>query len=395
MGDTTCDTLNSHALRDIGDRWDVVIVGGGPAGAVSALLLARRGWRTLLIDKSKRGRDKCCGWCLNPRIGPTLDRLGLTAVIERSAVGRTRGVRLELPRCRPIQLAFPDEPGWLTPRVALDAALLDEAEKAGAHALHNVSARLTQRSPAGVKITLRCGELTRSVNAGMVIGADGLNSAVARSAGIGAVRRGRKYGFATAVAGDGDAQPTAANDGWVMMRLTNRGYLGLVSHYHHHHVAALVSRAKGASPSPQGFLAQLHATFDGSPNIADGASYLGAGPMPCAPRRRTAAGVALVGDAAGYVEPFTGEGMAWAIESAVLLDRALAQSPVGRFSADSAACYEGDWRRCIGRAQRRCAWIAALLEHPSMLTLAARTGSLPLIIQERILNEIVRPGVAA
>ena len=117
--------------------------------------------------------------------------------------------------------------------------------------------------------------------------------------------------------------------------------------------------------------------------------------MPCAARRRTAPGVALVGGAAGYVEPFTGEGMAWAIESAALLDRAVASCAPGAFTADAAARYERSWRLAIGRAQRRCAWIARALEHPALIANAQSAGAVTLMLQRRLLGAIARPGAAA
>src|SRR5262245_55302602 len=75
-------------------RVEAAVIGGGPAGAVTAMLLARSGRRVLLVDRGPPGRDKACGHCLGEQVMPLVRRLGLEPVVVAATVGRTRGLRV-------------------------------------------------------------------------------------------------------------------------------------------------------------------------------------------------------------------------------------------------------------------------------------------------------------
>ena len=137
------------------ERFDAVVVGGGPAGCLSAMGLARRGLRTAIVDRGVAGRDKCCGHCLNPRVLPLLERRGLRPLVESIAAGRTRSLAIEETSGRGLlELRLETvagDGGWLVPRGPLDAALWDAAVEAGALGVRPASARLVEldRSGAG------------------------------------------------------------------------------------------------------------------------------------------------------------------------------------------------------------------------------------------------------
>ncbi len=89
-----------------------------------------------------------------------------------------------------------------------------------------------------------------------------------------------------------------------------------------------------------------------------------AGPIPCRPADVAAPNVALVGDAAGYQEPFSGEGMSWALAAAAALDGVAANAAPGRWEPGHAACYRRMWSGAVGRRQRACRLLSWLLERP-------------------------------
>ncbi|HMN95625.1 MAG TPA: FAD-dependent monooxygenase [Phycisphaerales bacterium] len=422
----------------------VVVIGGGPAGSVAAILLGRLGWSVTLIERGPRGRPKCCGHCLGPRGVAALERLGLGEAVSAARVGgyQRLSVHLAVPSRRDgvrrasFEMALsaddPQRRGVLVDRRALDAALLDRAEIEGVEVRRGLSARLGLLDDGTPRIEVGDGSW---IEPALIVGADGLGSGVARAAGL-AGRAGRSYGFAF----DLDVSPGSCGGrrdglsaisrgqhedqqppGSVAMHVVPEGYLGLVrSETGVLHGAALVRMSarrerrfpwspraaasamgrsdasresdakRAAARTPARFLALLAERFDDAAiaasarEAAGGSSTLGrpapaleviaAGPMPWRPQRRacrpggrhSAAVVALVGDAGGYVEPFTGEGMTWAVASAVALAEA-AERP-GRFDSEG---YERAWRNSIAAAQRRCALIAGAVRCPAIVTAAA------------------------
>lgn len=380
-------------FSQIDDRLDAVVIGGGPAGAVSATLLARRGWRTLLVDRGPRGRPTCCGRCLNPRIGPLLDRLGLRDAVESATIGRSRSVRVHMARGRTLDLPFRSARGWLTPRARLDAALLDEAERAGATVLHGVRAtvepdRAHESRPWRVR--LRDDRGADSIRAALLVGADGLGSAVARASGLaGSSRAGRAYGFCFTV-GDGFADRFTKR-GAVEMFVSGAGYLGVgLSDDGSGHAAALVRSRRGDERcSPTEFLESLAVDHPLLGGVADRIEEMrAAGPMPWRPARVSAAGVALVGDAAGYVEPFTGEGMAWAIESASLLADSVAESR--RFGVREARRYARAWSAAMRSSHRRCRAVAWALRRPALVARMSRVAGVESALARGVVARVIR-----
>ena len=128
---------------------DVAVVGGGPAGALAALLLARRGWQVRLFDRARFPRPKLCGDTLNP---------GALAVLARhldlaplAAMGHPiRGMRSAGPAASPCAAPIPTaSPAWAIARADLDAWLLAAAARAGVGGVRSGRGRSVRRSPAG------------------------------------------------------------------------------------------------------------------------------------------------------------------------------------------------------------------------------------------------------
>jgi flavin-dependent dehydrogenase len=324
-----------------------------------------------LVDARRGGAPKCCGHCLHPRgleLLRTLDPMSADAVLAR-AHGRTPRGRVVLAPDRIVAATAFDDGGVVVAREDLDPILLDGAVRAGARLHQPATARIERLDESGATVVVGShdGSVER-IEADLVVGADGLGSAVARAAGlVDRSRLGRKFGFSCPLPADAlDEDALRADE--VVLCVGDRGYLGLVREgVHRVHAAALV-----AGPGPGCAPAAVLASFARShPQLASLARFSpqrsaisAAGPMPWRTLARTAPCVALVGDAAGYVEPFTGEGMTWAIESALFLIDACAD---GRFGPRERDRYELAWTRALGARQNRCALVARLVERPRVL----------------------------
>ena len=360
-----------YVFSTLGDKQtvDVLVVGGGPAGSSCAIALAREGANVMLVDAQARGRDKCCGHCLSGRAWKIVSELGLRELVESVSTGATaqvawrsgaQGFEMNLP-------AF----GAITPRVELDKKLLDEAERVGVRVVQPATAKWLDAQ----KFAVRLAEHTCVVDAKLVIAADGLGSGIARARGWNPTSPGRKYGFA----GSWRAPNALAN--WsgerIEMRVVRGGYLGMVAESHEQiHVAGLIDRNSKLG-RPDELLNEVARSWpllaaalqEGRPS-----RWNAAGPLPWKPTRIADESTALVGDAAGYAEPFSGEGMRWAFESAYGLTRAWRQH--GGWSAEAAQTYSKWHSDHIASRQQKTLRMAWFLEQPTrayVICKAART----------------------
>lgn len=370
------------------DRYDALVVGGGPAGALSALQLARRGWRTLLVERGSRHRVKACGHCLSPRAERLLERLGLLDDVAAIDAGPLLRVRIHSTAgSTPLELSAVAGRGFgrITERSALDQMLIDRAARAGVEIAQPASARIDSVDADGV--TVRVDDATpRLVRAALVVGADGVASSLARATGLSDPRRaGRKYGFSFDVAAAG-AQQCGIEPQTIEMFVVEHGYLGVIDRQCEAatqlHAGGLVS-SDGPVRSPVPFVRSVAERFDvlraaGLADLGEGAvrRLAACGPMPAGARRVAGNRVVLVGDAAAYAEPFTGEGMAWAIESATVLDAVLAETAPGRWASADADRYARSWARRVARRHRFARLIAAALERRWTAAVMLRPGPL-------------------
>ena len=178
-----CARLRRHRVRraspyDRGvERYDVLVVGAGPAGSATAIQLARGGARVLLVDKARFPRDKPCGGGLTGRAlepGSLRRRRPSSSTSSTgSSCGSATGRRFERAHDEPLIR--------MTQRRRLDAFLVEQAAAAGAELRDGVARRGARAGATGV--TARVGG--ERVAAGVVVGADGANGIVARAAGLG------------------------------------------------------------------------------------------------------------------------------------------------------------------------------------------------------------------
>jgi geranylgeranyl reductase family protein len=301
------------------ERFDVLVVGAGPAGSTAALVLARGGARVALVDKAAFPRDKACGDLIGPRGVQLLDDLGIDLpdpfrVGDMVVVGPT-GRRVRLP-CFP-GLTYPDH-AYAVRRVDFDTRMRDAALGAGAVPFEG-QALEPVRGPGGVEgFALSNGARLR---ADVVIGADGATSRVAEAAGL--VDRQRvMWGFAVRSYLDQavdvpyivlwETRPWHAlpGYGWLFPGPDGRANVGLG-------VGTLADRT-GAATAVRllpAFLDDLGrmGLIDAKVPDARLGGWLKMGMVGTKP---AAGRVLLVGDAAGLVNPLQGEGISQAMGSA-------------------------------------------------------------------------------
>ncbi len=385
------------------DEFDAVVIGGGPAGSLSALLLAKLGWRVALIERGGRFRDKACGHCLNLAVHPLLQREGLLDDVRARSVGRSQRLRVHLGQREPATIALADDHragGYLlVPRREFDQLLRDRAARAGVTVVQSARACLRSTNDHGAVVEVKLPQRqTRRLRCRLVIGADGLRSGVAQAAGLAATKKriGRKFGFSLDVRcprADLLARET------IEMFVVPGGYLGVVNQGRGLlHLAGLVSPHDADASRPVSFVATVARRFDllrrvGLANAAalHAVKVLGAGPIPCRPRAVAGDCVALVGDAAGYVEPFTGEGMSWALTSAEVLAEVVADQSPGDWTPAVARRYARAWRDRIGRRQRLCQLVSWSLGRPRLMGLLAGAVARPGPLTRGLVGKVVMP----
>ncbi len=358
------------------DRAEVVIVGGGPAGAATGWWLARAGIDVVILDKARFPRPKPCSEYMSPQASRLLEEMGVLGQVEAAGAAQLAGMIIRSPNGALIRGVFAGTHRWRghrdrglsLQRTLLDPILLDAARRAGARVIEGAAVQDVVRDEAGrvsgVAFTAPDGRAA-TMTARLVIGADGLRSVVARRLGLTRMsrfpRRIALVSHYAGVAGIGDMGE---------MHVERDGYLGVASVGNGLTNVAVVipaSRAGELSAGREAFLdrwieqrPQLRERFAGASRVTP---LRATGPFASRARAAWAPGAALVGDAADFFDPFTGEGIYAALRGGELLApyavaALAARSPLGERTAleayDRARRHEfgGKWlvERMIGTA---------------------------------------------
>lgn len=313
-------------------RADVAIVGGGPAGAVLAALLGRRDRRVIVLERSTDYRWRACGVFSSPVAVAELRRAGLADDVLGGLARRIPAMRVETPSGASFRLTYGDDGSLEAAAVGfdrseLDPALLDLATAAGADVRRGVTVaavapgRVVGREAAG-------GDLV--VEAAVVVGADGIRSTVARAFGVAAAARiGRRVGLTFHVE---DPSPAAPRD--ARMIVFDGGYVGLAPVPGGRvNVGIVLGRSWAGRLRSFGAERVALTVMRGIPAAADDPvdwtaprrcdAIEGAAPLGHRATRRHGPGWLLAGDAAGFLDPFTGEGLHRALVSARLAAAAI------------------------------------------------------------------------
>jgi geranylgeranyl reductase family protein len=363
---------------------DVVVVGAGPAGAAVAILLAEAGWHVALLDKAGFPRPKICGEYLSPEASRILDRLGALKTVDQAGAQPLRGMRIVAPDGTALDGAYPTSGPWrgyrdhalAIPREALDRILVERAKSLPVEVRerHRVTglvrdsghvAGVTAQDEDGRKLEIR---------ARLVVGADGRSSVVAASLGLVRPHPFRRMALIQHVAGLeglGDRgeiyidPPDYAILNPVAPGLVN---LGLV--------VPLAHAAPWSGRLETFFRARLKQLRHLAPRVAGmepAGRLMAMGPLAYRVGEPRVGGVLLAGDAAGFYDPFTGEGLFTALRSAELLaETAHAALTRGDLSARALAPYARARRREFAAKARVTRGIQLLIARRGPANLVAR-----------------------
>jgi geranylgeranyl reductase family protein len=351
---------------------DALVVGAGPAGSIAALVLARAGARVRLVDRARFPRDKLCGDTLNPGSLSILDRLGVSTPIRERAAAVT-GMLVTGPGAR-VSADYPRGLcGVSITRRDLDVILLNAAIDSGAQFECGVTVRepiVGERGRVnGVRIASnghRC-----EVRARMVVAADGRGSRLASRLQLSSyARRPRRWAFGAYFTG------VTAMTGRGEMHLRPDGYIGVaplpgaVTNVSVVRDAATLSVSQG---DRQSFVREalavdpeLRERFAHATQVSR-VSVLG--PLAVDSRQSGCAGLLLAGDAAGFVDPMTGDGLRFALRGGELAAQAALEEldsgapAFAKLHASRAREFTSKWR--INRALR------SIVGSPRALDLAA------------------------
>jgi len=351
---------------------DALVVGAGPAGSIAALVLARAGARVRLIDRARFPRDKLCGDTLNPGSLSILDRLGVsTPIRERSAA--VTGMLVTGPGAR-VSADYPRGLcGVSITRRDLDLILLNAAIDSGAHFECGVTVRepIVEDRGRVHGVCIASNGHTCELRARMVVAADGRGSRLASRLQLSSyARRPRRWAFGAYFAG------VAAMTGRGEMHIRPDGYIGVAPLPDGLTNVSVVRDAANLSVSQgdqQSFVREalavdpeLRERFAHATQVSR-VSVLG--PLAVDSRQSGCAGLLLAGDAAGFVDPMTGDGLRFALRGGELaaqaaLDELESGAPAfAKLHASRAREFTSKWR--INRALR------SIVGSPRALDLAA------------------------
>ena len=285
-------------------NFDVAISGAGPAGAACALAAARDGWRVALIERSIFPRHKVCGDCLNPSIWPVLESLGTAKAIAGLDHAPLRRVRFVSAKGRPLEVNLPPGAERAVTRESFDQVMLQAALDAGVTLFAGSPVIAVSRMADGWKLTHPQTTLTSRT----LVAADGRNSTVCRLLGLLPPHRRSAEGR-VAVQCHAPLQPDY--QGTVALELMPHGYCGIAPVDAARMNICLVSNPQHLTKAK----ARIHERFQlAQDHVWHGIAPIDRADLPPSPWP----GCYLAGDAARVVEPFTGEGIYYALRSGQL-----------------------------------------------------------------------------
>ena len=378
---------------------DVLVIGAGPGGASCAYWLADAGWDVAVVEKKRFPREKTCGDGLTPRSVRQITDMGLAGAL--SGAHRYRGLRscawgLTMELAWPRHPSFPDV-GYVITRHDLDQLVAERAEKAGALVHQGTEAAEPIVEPpadgpgpdgrlprcTGALVVDRATRTTRRIRARYVVVADGANSRFGRALGA---TRDRSYPLGMALRGyfrsprhddefieshldvrDATGQ-VVPGYGWIFPLGDGRVNVGVG-------LLSAEGKYKGVNTSHlmSAFLDQAPKSWGLSPQVSCGPPTGGKLPMGLSVAPRVGPTVLAVGDAAGGINPFNGEGIAYGYETGRLAASCVGRALSGE-GTDALDDYERQLQDAYGLYYQVAKDFVAMLSHPRVMEACVRTG---------------------
>ena len=370
---------------------EVVVVGGGPAGASAAIRLARRGVEVCVLDRARFPRVKPCGEFLSPGATPILEELGVREAVEAAGALRLQRVRIDA-HGAVVELAFPDGEGappwgYSLSRHALDAILVETARAAGASVFEETLVDEVRLEPACATVAARGPDGAQlAIETRLVIGAGGRNCPVARALGV--QRRDRRARFdllahwsARPEESGGNARSLERQGHVCELRIRGDRYVALAPiEGGRWNLNCVVPRsALRAETDPRSLYRRVTGVRE-SPAAGPDDTVVASDVTAIRTARASADRALLIGDAALFLDPFTGQGIYLALRSAALAAAVVPEALAHGAGRERLAPYEEKRREEFAARRRVSRALQAVLfrERPARAVVRAlsRNGGL-------------------
>jgi geranylgeranyl reductase family protein len=377
-------------------HYDVLIIGAGPSGSSCAFWLARAGWKVLLIEKKHFPREKTCGDGLTPRSVYQLQAMGLENELiahgHRYEGLRAFGFGASLEMNWPEHPTFPNY-GYTITRFNLDGLVAETARAHGATVLNYAEAvgLLEPGDPSPTKLRAAAGVLVRDTETGelreikgrYVIAADGQNSRLGRELGT---TRNRSWPMGMALRGYYTSD--RHDEGWIDSHLDIRDTTGAVVPGYGwifplgdgrvNVGVGLLSTGgawKGVNTTKlqEYFVAQVGEAWGLNESTNLGAPTGGRLPMGLAIGPRVGANTLVIGDAAGTINPFNGEGIAYGYETGRLAAGVVAEALVSN-RPEALELYDERLDQAYRDYYRVARAFVRLISQPQLLSVCVGAG---------------------
>lgn len=305
--------------------FDVAIVGGGPGGSACAAICAQGGLRTVVVERARFPREKVCGDCLNPVALPSIEALGLGERLRGLPHARLREVEFVGCDRRIVTVPLPENGAdeLAIKRSHLDELLLTRASEVGAEVRQETAVTRIESREQGWNLTAGNGNITSR----WLVAADGRNSTVARLLGLLPNARKDRVGLQTHLPLPDDL------NGRVRMQFVPQGYTGIADVGNGVGNLCLVARPHELDAIRSWAVARY--------KLRDSHEWRSVTPLARDPIPPVRDRLLLIGDAARVVEPFTGEGIAYALLTGIAAGRALLGGQLEQYEHAHREIYAG------------------------------------------------------